>query len=42
MVQAAMCEIKGGKIPLARAHSSSLSALRAILEEYALPSAGEA
>ncbi len=32
MVNAAMCEIKGGNTKIARAHSSSMTALREILD----------
>ena len=36
MIDAAMCELKGEKTVIARSHSSSISALRNILEDYAV------
>lgn len=35
MVNAAMCELKKGKTAIARSHSSSMAALRGILDLYA-------
>ena len=36
MVQSALCEIKGQKTIIERCHISSLSALRGILNKYAV------